>query len=219
MSMSILIIIYILINHISCCHSFNLNRLPHLIHNKSINNSFHTILRQFDKFKGFHQDVSHKLSMARRNQGFLKRKKNNSNLFTITNILIASNAFIFVLVNLQPWFLRKIIKSDYMIARGQYYRLLTCVFAHKDMFHIMSNCYSLNNIGPYVNSLFGNERYLITYLFAGLFGSTVSYILGTSPLALGASGAVYGLIGALATFYFRNRGLLGQQANIGLFIC
>ncbi|PWI41199.1 rhomboid family intramembrane serine protease [Streptomyces sp. ICBB 8177] len=84
------------------------------------------------------------------------------------------------------------------VADGQWYRLLTAVFLHQQVPHIALNMLSLWWIGPPVEAALGRLRYLAVYLLSGLGGSALSFLLAPSnELGLGASGAIFGLLGAL----------------------
>ena len=97
------------------------------------------------------------------------------------------------------------------VADGGYWELLTSVFAHQQIWHIASNMLSLFMIGPLLESALGRGRYLATYLLCGLGGSALAY-WAASPYTpgLGASGAIFGLLGALFVLFLR-RGLPMQQ--------
>ena len=90
------------------------------------------------------------------------------------------------------------------IADGQYYRLLTAVFLHQQLAHIALNMLSLWWIGPGLEAALGRTRYLVLYLLSGLGGSVLSFALApANQLGLGASGAIFGLLGA--TFVLMRR--------------
>lgn len=93
-------------------------------------------------------------------------------------------------------------KENTLITCGQYWRLLTCCFLHADVMHILSNLLGLYFWGPHAEQLLGRWKYLTVYLFSGLMGSVFSYALNRS-WAVGASGALFGIFGAL--LYFRTR--------------
>ena len=93
--------------------------------------------------------------------------------------------------------------------RGQYYRLLTSMFLHGGLLHIVFNAYALYALGPETERIYGTPRFLALYFIAGLAGGVASYALSPDP-AVGASGAIFGLIGGLAAFYYISRGLLGD---------
>ncbi len=134
-----------------------------------------------------------------------------------TNVIIATNIVMFLLTSLRPRLKMTLMKSDRAIRYyGQNYRLLTALFVHGNIQHILMNSYSLYNIGPAVENAFGTTRYVLTYLAAGILANCATYISGSSPYSLGASGCTYGLIGALATYCARNRQVLGQGADMML---
>ena len=90
------------------------------------------------------------------------------------------------------------------VAEGQWYRLLTAVFLHQQPMHIAFNMLSLWWIGAPLESALGRARYLTLYLLSGLGGSALSYLLAAqNQPSLGASGAVFGLLGATAVLMRR----------------
>ena len=92
---------------------------------------------------------------------------------------------------------------------GEYYRFLTAMFLHGGWLHIAFNAYALYVLGPEAERIYGTARFLALYFIAGLAGGVASYALNASP-AVGASGAIFGLIGGLAAFYYVSRRLLGE---------
>ncbi|WP_129721248.1 rhomboid family intramembrane serine protease [Xylanivirga thermophila] len=90
-------------------------------------------------------------------------------------------------------------KVDLLIAAGQYWRLFTAMFLHIGLAHLFFNSYALYIYGPVVESLFGKAKFLILYIISGLMGSLFSYMFSLYPAA-GASGAIFGLMGALLYF-------------------
>ncbi|MFI9721004.1 rhomboid family intramembrane serine protease [Streptomyces sp. NPDC052396] len=85
------------------------------------------------------------------------------------------------------------------VAEGEWYRLLTSVFLHQTPTHIGFNMLSLWWLGPPLEAAFGRARYLALYLLAGLGGSALTYLVAPPDSAsLGASGAIFGLLGATA---------------------
>jgi rhomboid protease GluP len=95
---------------------------------------------------------------------------------------------------------------------GQYYRFLTSMFLHGGLLHIGFNAWALYALGPESERIYGTPRFLAIYFIAGLAGGVASYTFSASP-AVGASGAIFGLIGALAVFYYMSRELLGSAAQ------
>ncbi|MEV5509233.1 rhomboid family intramembrane serine protease [Streptomyces orinoci] len=90
------------------------------------------------------------------------------------------------------------------VAEGQWYRLLTSVFLHQSPAHIGFNMLSLWWLGPPLEAAFGRARYLALYLLSGLGGSALTYLVAPPDSAsLGASGAIFGLLGATAVLMRR----------------
>ena len=89
------------------------------------------------------------------------------------------------------------------VAGGSYYRLLSSMFLHFGLVHLLLNMYCLFLVGPHLERALGRLRFAALYLLSGLAGSALSYALGPSnELAAGASGAVFGLF---AAFYVLER--------------
>lgn len=96
------------------------------------------------------------------------------------------------------------------VKTGDYYRLITAAFVHVSVFHLFFNMYALYIIGPQLESFFGHVKYLIIYLFSALIGSLLSMIFTTNFISAGASGAIFGLMGALLYFGYHYRVFLGN---------
>jgi rhomboid protease GluP len=139
-----------------------------------------------------------------------------------TNIIIGVNVAVFVLtkgilgVGGNPMLLRKLMKINRAIEYGQSYRLLTAIFCHGSFYHLGMNCYSLTSLGPMAERAFGTDRFVMTYLLSGVLANLATFFLGISPMSLGASGCTFGLIGAFATHFYRNKRFLGARAEQGL---
>ncbi|WP_328838143.1 rhomboid family intramembrane serine protease [Streptomyces europaeiscabiei] len=83
------------------------------------------------------------------------------------------------------------------VAEGQWYRLVTSMFLHSSVTHILFNMLSLWWIGGPLEAALGRARYLALYFVSGLAGSALTYLLAEQNQAsLGASGAIFGLFGA-----------------------
>jgi rhomboid protease GluP len=98
------------------------------------------------------------------------------------------------------------------IDAGQYWRFLTPMVLHGGWIHLGFNCYALYVLGPGTERIFGTKRFLAIYLMAGFAGSIASYF-HSAGLSIGASGAIFGLIGALAAFYYSVRSFIGAEAS------
>lgn len=95
------------------------------------------------------------------------------------------------------------------IRDGEVYRLLTGTFVHIDIVHLLCNCYALFMIGSMVEGYFGKKKYLVIYLFSAIAGSLLSIAM-SSTFSIGASGAVFGLLGSLLYFGYHYRVYFGS---------
>ena len=96
------------------------------------------------------------------------------------------------------------------IRGGEDYRLLTGIFLHGSIMHLLLNCYSLYIIGSQIESFLGKWKYIIIYLFSGITGALLSITLNGMIPSIGASGAIFGLMGSLLYFGYYYRVYLGN---------
>ena len=96
------------------------------------------------------------------------------------------------------------MKINEAISQGQVWRLLTSVFLHAGIQHIGFNMLALYFWGKQVEAMYGRKNYIFIFLLAGLLGSLGSYAF-TSANGLGASGAIYGVLGAIFYIYAYNK--------------
>lgn len=104
------------------------------------------------------------------------------------------------------------VEDPKMIRDGQWWRLITPIFLHGGIPHVTVNCLSLYWLGGPMERIYGTRRYLIIFLFAGIAGNVLSYFLLPEP-SLGASGALFGLVGAGLVFPMRYRSLMDERAR------
>lgn len=97
-----------------------------------------------------------------------------------------------------------------LVRSGDIYRLLTATFIHSGALHLFLNMYALYIIGYQLESFYGNLKYLIIYLFSALMGSLLSMAFLGDAWSIGASGAVFGLLGSLLYFGYHYRVYLGN---------
>ncbi len=133
----------------------------------------------------------------------------------LTYILLAINVIVFVLDFFTGRSLTLLgAKTNDAILQGEYWRLITPMFLHGSLLHIGFNSYFLFVIGPQVERSFGTLRFAAIYFLSGICGVLFSFALTPSP-SIGASGALFGLIGALIPFLYRNRRVLyGTRSRI-----
>ena len=96
-------------------------------------------------------------------------------------------------------------KQNELIDQGQYWRFVTLIFLHIGFIHLFFNNYALWIVGQEIERLYGSARFVTAYLLTGLVGSVASYFYTPKATSAGASGAIFGLFGLLATFAFRYR--------------
>ena len=130
----------------------------------------------------------------------------------ITYFLIAVNVICFIVPKLLGEYLNVIsqfcVNGD-LIRSGEYYRLITGIFLHSGIFHLLFNCYALYVIGAQIESFLGKYKYLIIYFFSGIMGGLFSITFGDYS-SIGASGAIFGLMGSLVYFGYHYRVYLGN---------
>ena len=91
-----------------------------------------------------------------------------------------------------------------LLKSGQVWRLITYAFIHAGIIHLLCNMYSLYIIGPQVESKFGKVRFILIYLISAISGGLLSAGI-TNYVSVGASGAIFGVLGALLYFGMRFR--------------
>jgi rhomboid protease GluP len=107
------------------------------------------------------------------------------------------------------------MKDNQLIAEGQVWRLFTPMFLHGSIMHIAFNMYALNLFGRRLERYFGHWRFLLLYLLSGFGGNVLSMMFTEAP-SLGASTAIFGLLGAQGIFIYQNRGLFGSMTRQAL---
>jgi len=103
---------------------------------------------------------------------------------------------------------------------GEYWRLLTPLFLHAGWEHFLFNSIALFQLGGLVEKIFGQRRFLAIYFAAGISGTVASVLFRPDSVAVGASGAIFGLLGALIYFSIRRphtaKGLFGRSLWVTL---
>ncbi len=100
------------------------------------------------------------------------------------------------------------LNSD-LVKKGEYWRLITAAFLHADIIHLLINMYSLNIIGSQIENFLGRKKFLIIYLTSAFSASLMSTLI-TRSLSVGASGAIFGLLGSLLYFGWHYRLYFGS---------
>ncbi len=127
--------------------------------------------------------------------------------------LLLINVAVFVVLFLiapmrpmQPWWPSELFGlSRYGLMHGMFWQPITYMFVHAGLFHILANMLGLYFLGPEIETALGTRRFVYFYLGCGLVGGLGWLIFSGSDNVLGASAAVYGIIGAFAGILPRRR--------------
>ena len=129
----------------------------------------------------------------------------------VTYILFALNILVFLLMEFaggstnESTLMAFGVKSNPAIDNGQLWRFITPIFIHIGPLHLLFNSYALWVVGPQVEKLYGNARFFIIYVLTGIAGVFASYRIHPDSISAGASGAIFGLFGALLVFGLKYR--------------
>jgi membrane associated rhomboid family serine protease len=102
------------------------------------------------------------------------------------------------------------LNAPAVLRDGQYWRLLTVMVLHAGIIHWAFNSYALFIFGPTLEALLGRVRFLALYVGSGFAASGASLLISHTQLGVGASGAIFGLLGALVAFFYRRRDAGGR---------
>jgi rhomboid protease GluP len=164
---------------------------------------------------------------ARLNPAAVRLAEFGRTLFTLTPrvvvtwVVVAVNVGVFVLMTASgvsptqptvPDLLRWGADFGPAVLGGEWWRPLTSTFVHIGLVHILVNMWVLANAGPMVERMVGNAGFLILYLVSGLCGSLTSLAWHPLTVSAGASGAVFGVYGALLGVLARDRGSVPVEA-------
>jgi membrane associated rhomboid family serine protease len=130
----------------------------------------------------------------------------------VTYLLIAINVVVYVFSLLNPSLVEAGAQINPLVAQGEYWRLFTAMFLHASPLHIGFNMLSLFFVGRAIEIYYGKLRYLLIYLLSGIAGGILYFFTSPGGAAVGASGAIFGVFGALGVFYIVNRRSIGGGA-------
>ena len=188
----------------------NIKSLDELNNYAFVTDEFPTITKKTDfKEQGLELFMKLTTDIGKKNDLDAKMAED---VFTKKNPIITK---ILIFINLVMFLLSFILGDNLMVGlfanygpaveAGQIYRLFTSVFLHISFFHFLFNMYALYIIGPQIENFFGKWRYLIIYLGSGLVGNLLSIAFNLGTFSLGASGAIFGLLGSLIYFGYHYR--------------
>jgi membrane associated rhomboid family serine protease len=127
----------------------------------------------------------------------------------VTYALIAVNLIVFAIGQVSPHLGDRLFQDGAQyrpyIVDGQWWRVLTAMFLHANFIHVGFNMWALYLFGPALERRFGSVSYAALYLASGLGGGALYHLIGRTEPAIGASGAIFGLFGALIAATYRQR--------------
>lgn len=130
----------------------------------------------------------------------------------VTYVLFGANILVFILMMLaggatnDATLMAFGVKANFQIDHGEIWRMVTPIFIHIGLLHIFFNSYAIWIVGPTVEKLYGGARFTIIYIVTGIAGVFGSYWYHPDAVSAGASGAIFGLFGALLMVGFKYRG-------------
>lgn len=154
-------------------------------------------------------------------------KTENWKNYCVTLIFLILNiaAYIFYTIAGEVVYNSGSLSANAVINNGEFYRLLSCMFLHADIAHIVGNMLFMAGLGEMLEREIGHLRFCVLYLLSGVGGSifSLTYMVMSSQLyrSVGASGAISGLIGALLLLVIANNGRYGNISfrRIAFGIC
>ncbi len=143
--------------------------------------------------------------------------------YTLTYAIIAVNVALYLLTALLSGSLidmdmhilveKGALYGPLAIGEGEWWRLFSAMFLHGGMTHLLMNMFSLYLVGRGVEQYFSKTAYMMLYLFSGLIGGVVSLSMHPASVTIGASGAIFGIFGALAGFFLAYRDRIGSHTK------
>lgn len=142
--------------------------------------------------------------------------RNLKNQAFVTQIVVAVQVLVFILMTLAGGSTNTSVLVDFgarvsvLIQAGQWWRLITPVFLHIGLMHIVVNSVTVYYIGTQIEMIFGHTRFAVIYLVTAITGNLASFVFLPNTLSAGASTAIFGLFGAFL--------MLGESFRNNLYI-
>ncbi|MFB1082988.1 rhomboid family intramembrane serine protease [Jeotgalibacillus sp. JSM ZJ347] len=120
--------------------------------------------------------------------------------YPVVSLLILIHAIVFIATSLPGgigWSVFVTLGGiNGLISAGEYYRLVTPIFVHADLWHVLFNTFSLVLFAPALERLLGSFQFSVVYLLAGIIANVATWVLQPADyFSVGASGAIFGLFG------------------------
>ena len=192
--------------------SISIKNDKELINNKLINNAFPSIKTgliddkdNVDLLINVTNDINEKTAKDNKvYESVFKPKK-----IIVTNVIITLCVLVYILQLFNSKLLYLGANISDFVKMGEVYRIITCTFIHAGIIHLSCNMYSLYIIGSQLETFIGKARFIFVYIISAISGSLMSLIF-TAGASVGASGAIFGLLGSLLYFGYHYRIYLGS---------
>lgn len=185
-----------------------------------VNPAFFALYKQLDAVLTGNFKALRRMQRGERKKEYEKNWKIIHERMTPANTtLVLINILIFIFIELsgqlgESLFMNGVMEWKSICQDGQFYRMITCMFLHFGFSHLFGNMLFLFLIGAYLERVVGTVRYLILYFGAGIGSSIVSLLYyqhqGANIISAGASGALFGVVGALLYIIIRKKGRLEE---------
>lgn len=194
-------------------NTINVSNITDIKKNKFLNNVFPKIkTNSFKKTDNLDKIIDATEDINKKTEA---ENKKFENVFKPKKIIITK---LLILINIAMYILSLIVSDNYteslvilgannknLVLNGEFYRLIASAFLHGSLLHLFVNMYSLWVIGSQVETYIGKIKFLIIYLLSTLMGSLFSIVFLDNSLSVGASGAIFGLMGSLLYFGYHYR--------------
>ncbi|NLI90161.1 MAG: rhomboid family intramembrane serine protease [Epulopiscium sp.] len=104
----------------------------------------------------------------------------------------------------------------YVLFYKEYYRFISSIFIHIGLMHIIFNSYALYIFGPQIEGLMGSKKYLLFFLLTGIGGNLTTFIFNFKSVSAGASGSLFGLLGAFLYLLHRRPYMITPEGRRSL---
>ncbi|MGG0717836.1 rhomboid family intramembrane serine protease [Robertmurraya massiliosenegalensis] len=137
--------------------------------------------------------------------------------YPVVSFIIFLHILIFVLVSIpsifpSAWIFESMMGVNLYIVQGEYWRLVTPIFVHSGITHMLFNSFSLVLFGPGLERILGKSRFILLYLATGVLANVATLIL--KPLTythVGSSGAIFGLFGIYLAIVFLRKDMMSRE--------
>jgi rhomboid protease GluP len=143
--------------------------------------------------------------------------------YRLTYILIAASSLVYLIsaflshnfadMDMQVLVDMGALFGPLTVLKGEWWRLLSAMFLHGGMTHLLMNMFSLYLVGRGAELYFDTKSYLSIYFFSGIIGGLVSLYMHPVSVGVGASGAIFGIFGALAGFFMAHRDMIASHSK------